>query len=92
MSNTAHEKQTDARELAARRHLTSPATWVVPKAAVVGDDVVVYVGRFGFFATARIASAPVPREGWPIGTVPRSERSNSSNRRASALLATTFNR
>lgn len=50
---------------AARLHLSSAATWVVPKSAQVGDEVVVYVGSYGFFATARIKSAPRPRKDWP---------------------------
>jgi len=52
-------------ERAARRHLTSGASWVVPKNAEIGDRVVIYVGRFGFFATARVATVPEPRRGWP---------------------------
>jgi len=52
-------------ERAARRHLTSSTTWVVPKSSAVGDEVIVYVGRFGLFATARINSKPVPKEDWP---------------------------
>lgn len=38
--------------------------WTVPSSAVVGDDVVFYVGGFGFFATGRIASTPTPRPDW----------------------------
>jgi hypothetical protein len=39
--------------------------WVAPKSVVVGDDVVIYVGGFGFFATARIGSPASPRSDWP---------------------------
>jgi hypothetical protein len=52
-------------ERAARRHLTSTTTWVIPQNAAIGDEVVVYVGGFGFFATARVNSTPVPKKGWP---------------------------
>ncbi len=51
-------------ERAARRGLTSPPNWVVPKAAAIGDEVVMFIGRFGFFATGRIASTPKPRRNW----------------------------
>jgi len=50
---------------AARYHLQSSPTWVVPKAAAVGDDVVIYVGGYGFFAMARVSSSPRPRRDWP---------------------------
>jgi 5-methylcytosine-specific restriction endonuclease McrA len=39
--------------------------WVAPKSAHVGDEVVVYVGGHGLFATARISSPPMPRSDWP---------------------------
>lgn len=39
-------------------------SWIVPKDAVVGDDVVIYVGGLGFFATAHINSEPEPRRDW----------------------------
>lgn len=39
--------------------------WVVPKNAIIGDDVVIYVGSYGFFATASIKSLPKPRSDWP---------------------------
>jgi len=51
-------------ERAARRHLRSSPNWVVPKAAAVGDDVVLYVGGYGFFATGRVGSSPRPRRNW----------------------------
>ena len=39
--------------------------WVAPKHATPGDDVVIYVGGYGFFATATIKSRPKPRVDWP---------------------------
>lgn len=51
-------------ERAARDGLTSTPNWVVPKAAQVGDEVIFYVGGFGFFAQGTISSAPRPRKGW----------------------------
>jgi hypothetical protein len=50
-------------ERAARNHWDAP-TWIVPKSANVGDDVVIYVGHHGFFATARINSGPSRRSDW----------------------------
>lgn len=52
-------------EKAARQHLKSSPNWVVPKSAIVGDDVVIYIGGYGFFATARIGSPTRPRRDWP---------------------------
>jgi 5-methylcytosine-specific restriction endonuclease McrA len=52
-------------ERAARQHLRSSPNWVVPKAATIGDDVVLYIGGYGFFATGRIGSRPRPRRNWP---------------------------
>lgn len=40
-------------------------TWVAPKSARVGDEVVIYVLGHGFFATARVGSLPKPRSDWP---------------------------
>ncbi len=40
-------------------------TWVAPKSACVGDEVVIYVLGYGFFATARVGSLPKPRPDWP---------------------------
>lgn len=40
------------------------ATWVVPKSAEIGDEVVVYVTGYGFLATASIATQPKPRTDW----------------------------
>ena len=39
-------------------------SWVVPKSVTIGDDVVIYIGGFGLFATARIRSLPRPKAGW----------------------------
>jgi len=39
-------------------------SWIVPRHAVPGDDVVVYIGGFGFFATASIKSEVKPRKDW----------------------------
>lgn len=51
-------------ERAAKERRRSAPKWVVPKNASIGDDVVVYVGGFGFFATAKIGSHPRPSKGW----------------------------
>lgn len=40
-------------------------TWVSPKSARIGDDIVIYVPGHGFFATARVQSLPKPRHDWP---------------------------
>jgi hypothetical protein len=50
-------------EKAARLKL-STSSWVVPKSVHVGDDVVIYVGSYGFFATAQVTSEPKPRRDW----------------------------
>src|SRR5688572_29372301 len=50
-------------EKAARRGLRSP-TWIAPKSAQAGDDVVIYVAGYGFFATARVASRATRRQDW----------------------------
>ena len=50
-------------EKAAGRHLKH--SWIIPKSAVIGDDVVVYIRGYGFFATARVGSTPQPRSDWP---------------------------
>ena len=51
-------------ERAARLKLKSPS-WVVPKSADLGDEIVIFVRSHGFFATALIGSAPRPRQDWP---------------------------
>lgn len=50
-------------ERAATRKLNS-SEWVVPKSAMPGDDVVIYIANYGFFATAIIKSVPRPRLDW----------------------------
>jgi hypothetical protein len=50
-------------ERAATKKL-SARRWVAPKSVQIGDDVVIYIGGFGFFATARITSEAKPRTGW----------------------------
>jgi hypothetical protein len=52
-------------ERASRQALRSPPKWVAPKSVAVDDDVVIYVGGLGFFATARIGSPASPRSEWP---------------------------
>ena len=39
-------------------------TWVVPKSVVLGDEIVIYIGGYGFFATARVSSLPSRRLDW----------------------------
>jgi hypothetical protein len=51
-------------ETAAKRGLVSGPVWVVPKNASISDEVVIFIGGFGFFATGRIASTPKPRRNW----------------------------
>jgi hypothetical protein len=50
-------------EKAAKQGLRRSA-WIAPKSARIGDDAVIYVAGFGFFATARIAGSPRPRTDW----------------------------
>jgi hypothetical protein len=40
------------------------SSWVTPKSARIGDDALIYVAGFGFFATARIAGSPKLRTDW----------------------------
>jgi hypothetical protein len=42
----------------------SVPSWVVPKNSAIGDDVVINVAGYGFFATAKIASSTEPRADW----------------------------
>src|SRR4051812_32027888 len=51
-------------ERAAREDRTAP-TWVSPKSVLIGDDVVIYISGYGFFATGRIKSRPKARADWP---------------------------
>ncbi len=39
--------------------------WMVPKSAVIGDELVIYIMGHGFFATATVAGAPAKRKDWP---------------------------
>jgi hypothetical protein len=50
-------------ERAAHRRLDRPS-WIAPKSARVGDEVVVFVAGHGFFATARIKSDAKRRPDW----------------------------
>jgi hypothetical protein len=51
-------------ERAARENLNA-RSWVAPKSVAIGDEVVIYVAGFGFFATARIKSLSRRRDDWP---------------------------
>ena len=51
-------------EDAASGRLTRPR-WSVPKGSAIGDEVVIYLASYGFFATARIRSLPAPRQDRP---------------------------
>jgi hypothetical protein len=50
-------------EKAAHRKLSSKS-WIVPRSATLGDDVVIYVSGYGFFATAKINTPTKPRTDW----------------------------
>jgi hypothetical protein len=39
-------------------------TWVVPKSATIGDEVAIYIGGYGLFATAQVSSRTKPRGDW----------------------------
>jgi 5-methylcytosine-specific restriction protein A len=52
------------REKAAQKRLSSES-WIAPKTVRVGDYAIIYVGGYGFFATARVKSLAAPREDWP---------------------------
>jgi len=39
-------------------------SWVAPKSVGPGDEIVIYIRAFGFFATARVKSKAQPRTGW----------------------------
>jgi 5-methylcytosine-specific restriction endonuclease McrA len=55
------DKRLLERTASSRRGVRS---WIGPKHAAIGDDVVVYIGGYGFFATARVASQPKRRQDW----------------------------
>jgi hypothetical protein len=40
------------------------SSWIAPRSARIGDDAVIYVTGFGFFATGRIAGSPKSRTDW----------------------------
>lgn len=40
------------------------ARWMVPKSAVTGDELVIYIAGYGLFATATVAGAPAKRKDW----------------------------
>lgn len=50
-------------ERAARERL-SARRWVVPKSVGIGDEAVIFVGPYGFVATARIGTLAKPRSDW----------------------------
>lgn len=50
-------------EKAARNNLSLPS-WIVPKSVSIGDEVVIYVSGYGFFATAKIKTRSKPRADW----------------------------
>ena len=50
-------------EKASRNNLDSKS-WIAPKSAKPGDDVVIYVSRYGFFATAIVKGYPKPKTDW----------------------------
>ncbi|MCR4319879.1 MAG: hypothetical protein NUV74_06030 [Candidatus Brocadiaceae bacterium] len=50
-------------ERASKKNLDAPI-WVVPKSAIPGDDIVIYITGHGFFATAIIKSLPKLRPDW----------------------------
>lgn len=50
-------------EKAARRKIPCPS-WIAPKSVRENDDVVIYVGGYGFFATARVTAPATRRRDW----------------------------
>jgi len=50
-------------EKAARLRLNIKS-WIAPKSASIGDEVVIFIVGYGLFATARIASRAKPRPDW----------------------------
>ena len=51
-------------ERAARLRLSRKA-WIAPKSVVPGDEVVIFVGGYGFFATGRFSTTARPRKDRP---------------------------
>jgi hypothetical protein len=50
-------------EGAAIKGSRSPS-WIAPKSCETGDEAIIYISGYGFFATARIASEPHKRTNW----------------------------
>jgi hypothetical protein len=48
----------------AARLKRSADSWIAPKSVNIGDEAVIYVSGYGFFATARIRSLARPRTDW----------------------------
>jgi predicted HNH restriction endonuclease len=48
----------------AARSKSGCTSWVVPKGVNIGDDVVIFIRSFGFFATAQITSLAKQRKDW----------------------------
>lgn len=51
-------------ERLAARGGTVPS-WIAPRESQPGDDAVIFIAGYGFFATARIISHSLPRDDWP---------------------------
>lgn len=43
----------------------SATSWIVPMKAEVGDECVIYIGGYGFYATAILKGLPKERRDWP---------------------------
>jgi 5-methylcytosine-specific restriction endonuclease McrA len=56
----------DDKRVLERRAGTGFATpsWILPKSAAPRDDVVVYIGGYGFFATGKVNAEPQRRDDW----------------------------
>ena len=57
-------------EQAAKTGRTFPR-WVVPKSVTIGDEAVIFIRGFGFFATGRVMSVAKPRAEWKNRYGPR---------------------
>lgn len=49
----------------ASKNARATSMWTAPKGVQPGDEVVLFLGNEGFFATARVLSTASPRDGWP---------------------------
>lgn len=49
--------------MAAKKNLDS-SLWVIPKSAKPDDEVVIYIGPYGFYATGIVKTIPEPRPDW----------------------------